>query len=75
MNEDHNERIVTEFTQQSHLYSQSPELNDENALEVLINAAGVCNTDSVLDIACGPGVLACYVAQFAHHVTGSIVGQ
>ena len=67
--EQHN-RVVAEFTQQTHLYAKAPELNDEKALNVLRNAAGVCDTDTVLDVACGPGVVTCFVARFSHHVTG-----
>ena len=70
MNYDHNERVVAEFTRQSHLYAKAPELNDEKAFEVLSSIAGVCESDTVLDVACGPGVVACYVARFACHVTG-----
>jgi ubiquinone/menaquinone biosynthesis C-methylase UbiE len=70
MNDDRNERVVAEFTQQAHLYAQSPELNDEKALEVLGTIAGVCESDTVLDVACGPGVVSCYVARFACNVIG-----
>ncbi len=70
MNDDRNERVVAEFTRQSHSYAKTPELNDEKALEVLSSVAGVCESDIVLDVACGPGVVACYVARLACHVTG-----
>jgi ubiquinone/menaquinone biosynthesis C-methylase UbiE len=70
MHDDRNERVVAEFTQQAHLYAQAPELNDKKALEALCRIAGVCESDTVLDVACGPGVVACYVARFARHVTG-----
>ena len=30
----------------------------------------VTSKDSVLDVACGPGMVACEFAKVAHHVTG-----
>lgn len=41
----------------------------EIALKVLA-AAGVTGSDTVLDVACGPGLLACAFAGAAKHVTG-----
>src|SRR5207249_4832525 len=35
-----------------------------------LTASGVGLTDTVLDVACGPGVLACAFAEVARHVTG-----
>ena len=32
--------------------------------------AGVCPKDDVLDVACGPGLVACALAPAARHVTG-----
>jgi ubiquinone/menaquinone biosynthesis C-methylase UbiE len=37
---------------------------------LILAASHVGPTDTVLDVACGPGVLACAFAQVAHHLTG-----
>ena len=55
MNDDRNQRVVGEFTRQSDRYAKAPELNDEKALEVLSSIAGFRESDTVLDVACGPG--------------------
>jgi ubiquinone/menaquinone biosynthesis C-methylase UbiE/8-oxo-dGTP pyrophosphatase MutT (NUDIX family) len=58
--------IVDQFTKQAVPFSQMP----DQSPELILAAAEVGPTDTVLDVACGPGVLACAFAQIAHHVTG-----
>jgi SAM-dependent methyltransferase len=57
--------IVEQFTKQAVPFSQMPDPSPE-----LILAAAAGPTDTVLDVACGPGVLACAFAHVAHQVTG-----
>jgi ubiquinone/menaquinone biosynthesis C-methylase UbiE len=37
---------------------------------LLIDMTGVGPADRVLDVACGPGLVACSLAEVARHVTG-----
>jgi SAM-dependent methyltransferase len=63
---EHRRLIVDQFTRQAVPFSQMPDPSPE-----LIRAAtGVRPSDTVLDVACGPGVLACSFAEVARHVTG-----
>jgi SAM-dependent methyltransferase len=64
--QEHQRLIVDQFTKQAVPFSQMP----DQSPELIRAASGVGPTDSVLDVACGPGVLACAFAQVAHHVTG-----
>jgi len=64
--EEHMRLIVDQFTKQAVPFSQMP----DHSPELILAATGVGPTDTVLDIACGPGFLACAFAQVAHHVTG-----
>jgi len=39
-------------------------------MELLVEMSGVNDKDTVLDVACGPGLVACEFARHASHVTG-----
>jgi SAM-dependent methyltransferase len=66
----HEDAILDQFTRQAVPFSTSPGINDEAALELVIQACGAGPDDTVLDVACGPGILACAFARVAKHVTG-----
>ncbi len=66
-----NERTVSEFTRKAVVYATAPELNDEQALELLAMTADAGSRDEVLDNACGPGVVSCYLARRTHSVVDS----
>jgi ubiquinone/menaquinone biosynthesis C-methylase UbiE len=66
----HRERILDQFTRQATPFSTSPAIRDEAALTLAIEFCGVTANDTVLDVACGPGILACAFARVARHVTG-----
>nr|WP_320050374.1 methyltransferase domain-containing protein [uncultured Desulfuromonas sp.] len=65
---DHHDTIVDQFTRQAIPFTQLPGHLD--AIEMLVAMSNVTNTDHVLDVACGPGLVACEFARTAHHVTG-----
>ncbi len=65
----HGERIQDQFTKQAHLF-QAAHKSAEDAIRQAISVSGVTARDSVLDVACGPGVLSCAFAKHARHVTG-----
>src|SRR5688572_28808215 len=66
----HRDAILDQFTRQATPFSTSPGIRDEAALTLTIEFSGVGATDTVLDVACGPGILACAFARVAKHVTG-----
>jgi SAM-dependent methyltransferase len=70
MSETHRGEIVDQFTRQACGFSQAPGIVDAAALRLLVECSGANADDTVLDVACGPGVVACAFAQVARHVTG-----
>ena len=47
-----------------------PAHSNDEANRLLIDMARVGPEDAVLDVACGPGLVACPLAEVARHVTG-----
>lgn len=66
--EKHDEKIVEQFTKQAIPFAQLPGHLD--SIQMLLELSGVSNADTVLDVACGPGLVACEFAKNARHVTG-----
>jgi ubiquinone/menaquinone biosynthesis C-methylase UbiE len=66
----HRDLIIDQFTRQATPFAEKPEHRDEAILQRLVLFAGVTTADTVLDVACGPGLLACALANTARHVTG-----
>ena len=64
----HNQIIVEQFSQQAVPFAQKPGHSD--AMQMLIEMSGVSGEDQVLDVACGPGLVACAFAPHARQVTG-----
>jgi ubiquinone/menaquinone biosynthesis C-methylase UbiE len=62
--------ILDQFTKQAVPFSEMPAHSNEEANRLLIELAHVGPEDTVLDVACGPGLVACRVAEVARHVTG-----
>jgi len=64
----HIEKVVSQFTKQAIPFAElSIHLG---AMELLVEMSEVNNKDEVLDVACGPGLVACEFARHASHVTG-----
>jgi ubiquinone/menaquinone biosynthesis C-methylase UbiE len=66
----HRDQILDQFTRQAVPFSTSPAIKDEQALRRVVELSGAGPADTVLDVACGPGILACAFARVACHVTG-----
>lgn len=66
----HNSRILDQFTRQAVPFSQSPNVSNQQALEFIVGSAEAGPADAVLDVACGPGLLACAFARVVRHATG-----
>src|SRR5262245_62104016 len=68
--DDHKLRIVEQFTQQATPFSTAPGITDEAALRLIIETSGAGPGDTVLDVACGPGVVVCAFAAVVSRATG-----
>jgi len=66
----HKASIIDQFTRQAIPFAQVPGHTNEESLQLLLNMTEVSNQDTVLDVACGPGIVACAFASLASHVTG-----
>ncbi len=64
--DEHQRLILDQFTKQAVPFSQM----QNHSPELLLNASGVGPEDTILDVACGPGLMACAFANVARHVTG-----
>ena len=66
----HNSRILDQFTRQAVPFSQSPSVSNQKVLEFIVRSAEAGPADTVLDVACGPGLLVCAFAHAVRHATG-----
>jgi SAM-dependent methyltransferase len=66
----HKDRILDQFTKQAVPFASKPEHSAEDSMRLTLDMAGVGPDDNVLDIACGPGLVACAFARVARRVTG-----
>src|SRR2546427_12046158 len=66
----HRDLIVEQFTKQAVPFSTAPGVRDEEALRLLVEFAGAGPEDTVLDVACGPGLVVCALAAVVRHATG-----
>src|SRR4051812_16034494 len=62
--------ILDQFTRQAVPFSEMHARDDAEIHDLLIRTAGITPDDEVLDVACGPGLVACEVAKVARHVIG-----
>lgn len=65
---EHDKRIREQFTKQAIPFTRLKGHLD--SVDLLINLSEVGSDDTVLDVACGPGLVACEFARFAKSVTG-----
>ena len=64
----HKEKIIEQFSLQAVPFAKVSGHLD--SMEVIASLGGISALDNVLDVACGPGILATYIAKKAAHVTG-----
>ena len=62
--------ILDQFTRQAQPFAEMHARDDAEIHQLLIQTADIAAADDVLDVACGPGLVACEVARVARHVTG-----
>src|SRR5579859_6476834 len=66
----HNSRILDQFTRQAAPFDAAASIRNQETLNRIVQWAGAGQDDTVLDVACGPGLLACVFAKVAKHATG-----
>jgi SAM-dependent methyltransferase len=66
----HRDQILDQFTRQAVPFSTAPSIRDATALQLLVEATEAGPEDTVLDVACGPGLVACVFAGVVREVTG-----
>ena len=66
----HNDLILDQFTRQATPFSTASPITDAAALKLIVETSGAKATDTVLDVACGGGVVTCAFASRVKHVTG-----
>jgi ubiquinone/menaquinone biosynthesis C-methylase UbiE len=66
----HHDLILEQFTRQATVFSTAPTITDEDALGMVVEAAGPASDDRLLDVACGPGLVVCAFAPHVRQATG-----
>lgn len=64
----HQDLILEQFSRQAVPFAKIPGHHD--AMQILVEMSQVTSSDRVLDVACGPGIVACEFARRAGSVTG-----
>ena len=66
----HDALILDQFTRQATPFSTAKTIADQSALQLLVELSGCGPVDTVLDVACGGGLVVCAFARVAQHATG-----
>jgi ubiquinone/menaquinone biosynthesis C-methylase UbiE len=66
----HQDRILDQFTRQATPFSTANTITDANALRMIVTAGAPKPSDTVLDVACGGGIIVCAYAPEVKHATG-----
>ncbi|MER5174245.1 MAG: class I SAM-dependent methyltransferase [Candidatus Nitrosocosmicus sp.] len=69
-NIDHNDNIISQFTKQAIPFAQLSQHSNHYGLELVLKLGEPKQSDTVLDIACGSGIVSCEFAKMVSHVTG-----
>jgi len=66
----HKDSILDQFTRQAVPFSTASAIKDEAALRLIVDFSGAGPDDTVLDVACGGGLVVCAFAKTVRHATG-----
>jgi ubiquinone/menaquinone biosynthesis C-methylase UbiE len=66
----HKDLILDQFTRQATPFNTAKTIADASALRLLVEFSGTTRNDTVLDVACGGGLVVCAFAQAAKHASG-----
>jgi ubiquinone/menaquinone biosynthesis C-methylase UbiE len=65
---DHIERVRQEFSRQADAFAASAAITDEQLTARLVDAVGPAAEETILDVACGPGIVTAAMARHARQV-------
>ena len=66
----HDAEILDQFTRQADPFARRHGYTKDPILNLMADCANVTAQGAVLDVACGPGIISCFFARRARHVTG-----
>jgi SAM-dependent methyltransferase len=66
----HQSLVLDQFTRQASPFGAAAMITDERALRLIVEAARAAADDTVLDVACGPGLVVCAFAPHVRKATG-----
>lgn len=66
----HNAAILDQFTRQAIPFATAPNIRNQEMLDRIVAMSEPKPDDTVLDVACGPGLLTCTFAHKVRHATG-----
>src|SRR5436190_10406542 len=66
----HQGLILDQFTRQAALFSTAAPITNADALRMIVEATRPGADDTVLDVACGGGIVVCAFAAHVRRVTG-----
>src|ERR1700735_4528620 len=66
----HSELIRDQFTRQAGVFNAASTITNEQALKMIVAAGKPGPDDTVLDVACGGGIIVCAFAPYVRHATG-----
>lgn len=66
----HDAEILDQFTRQAEPFALRHGYQNDPLLDLMAECAQIHSGDTVLDVACGPGIVSCHFARLAGHVTG-----
>ncbi len=66
----HDATIQDQFTRQAEPFVERHGRGKDALLDAMAACGEFRAEDTLLDVACGPGIVSCYLAQRVHHVTG-----
>ena len=70
MDSTHRALIREQFTRQAVPFANAPAIRNAETLDRIVDLSGAISSNTVLDVGCGPGLLACAFAVRARSVTG-----
>jgi ubiquinone/menaquinone biosynthesis C-methylase UbiE len=66
----HSDLIQDQFTRQAGAFNAAGTITNEQALKTIVEAGQAGSEDTVLDVACGGGIVVCAFAPHVRHATG-----
>jgi ubiquinone/menaquinone biosynthesis C-methylase UbiE len=66
----HDAEVLDQFTRQAEPFVKRHGYQKDPLLDLMAACVEVKPTDTVLDVACGPGIVSCFFARIAQQVTG-----